>query len=803
MSLPWIDGVVQDLRYALRSLKRRPGLAIALILIFTIAIGLNTAIFSVFNAVLLRPLSYPNAERLVSVSSVDIDGAAAVVSSGQFNDWRAGASSFDRMVAYSYRDETFDSTSGPTRVRTAVVSDDFWELSGAVPAAGRLPLANEAGVALLTQAFVARQFASDPNVIGKSVTLAGRPLTVVGVLPAEFRPQLPRSAFPGFVSRELDVYRPLRVAAARTGPMQLFSVFARLQPGATLLSARAELETIRERAASQVNKVPPQPTIRLIPLHEQIAGSVTVALQVLLAAVVLVLLIACTNAANLFLLRSSTRQSEMAMRLSLGATRGRLFTQMLAESLLVVAAGTVLGLFVSRLTLESIRQLDPHAIPRLMEVSLDGRVVGALLVTSLLTAVVCGLVPAVALWRSDLSQVLKRGLAGRSGRPRAVSILVGVQVAIALMLVVSAGLMVKTVWRLNQHPAGFSPDRILSAQFEFPGPGNMERRRMVSFAETLLARLESEVWVEAATISGHGFSLTRALKVEGRVRQVNGQSEAAPIMINSTSPELPRLMGLQLVRGRWFDEREGAAVLNASVAAREFPGEDPIGRRITLDEKEGPWLTIVGVIADRKFSKLDADPEPEVYVPYDVADDSLFGFTALVLTRGDDALAHAATFRHLANAVDPSQIADQVMSVEQAFSRSITPRRLNLLLLAAFAAAAVALAIVGVYGVMSHAVDRRVHEIGVRMSIGAQRGQVVWMVLRQGMVVVACGIVAGTAAGLLSTRAMQQMLYEVEATDVATFTVAIVGILSAAVVACVVPARRAGRIDPTVALRED
>jgi putative ABC transport system permease protein len=766
---------------------------------------LNTAIFSVFNAVLLRPLSYPNANRLVSLSPIAQDGEAGVVTGPEFNDWRAGVSSFDSMVAYVQRDETIGAPDGLARVRVAAVTHEFWEVSGAVPASGRLPLPDETGVALVTQAFVRRQFAQDPNVVGKSTTLAGRPVTIVGVLPEEFGPQLPRSPFPGFLPKEVDIYRPMRVSSARSGPIQLFNVLARLRPGATLAGARAELETIRRRSAeSQPNPSPGQPTLRLIPLHEQVAGSVRIALQVLLAAVALVLLIACANAANLFLVRGSARKSEMAVRLSLGASRSRLFTPMLVESVLLVAVGSALGLFVSRITLESIHRIHPQAIPRFTEVTVDSRVIGALLVASMLTAAVCSLVPAIAVWRTDLHHALKRGLASTSvSGMRTASVLVAGQVALALILIVSAGLMVKTVWLLNQHPPGFMPDRVLTARFEFNGPGRFDPNRMVSFAETLLGRLKGEPWVNAASISGHGYSLTRSLNVDGREPRNEEQLAARPpILINSTSPELPRVMSLRMARGRWFAEHEAAAVLNESVARREFAGEDPLGRRIKVSE-QGPWLTIVGIIADRKFSKLDAAPEPEVYVPYAVAGDGLFGFTALVLTNGDDALAHAATFRHLATRLDPNQVADQLMSLEQALSQSIAPRRLNLLLLGAFAAASLILAIVGVYGVMSHTVSRRVREIGVRMSVGAQRAHVVAMVLRQGMFVVSCGIAAGIAIGLTLMRAIQNLLYEVQATDLPTFAVAIIGIVSATLVACGVPAARAARVDPTVALRDE
>lgn len=794
------SGVVRD---AWRALTRRPTLALTLILIFTIAIGLNAAVFSVFDVVLVRPLSYPDADRLLWLSTVAEDGEPGVVTGPEFHDWRAGAMSLDRMVAYGLWDESISAPGGLARVSVASVTPEFWALSGAVPAAGRLPLDDEPGV-LVTQAFVARHFASDALVVGTPTTLDGSPVTIIGVLPEGFRPQLPRSPFPGARPGEVDVYRPLSVSSARSGPVQLLNVIARLRPGATVAGARTEIETIRRRAAeAQAGSFHETRTLRVVPLDAQVAGGARLALPVLLAAAALVLVIACANAATLLLAGMAGRGAEMAIRVSLGASRVRVFAQMLVESLLLVGTAGVLGLVVARLTLASIRIIDPHAVPRLAEVALDGRVIGAVMVLSLMIAVVCGLVPAMAVWRTDVCQTLKRGFDTTPARGvRTAGVLVAVQVALAVLLTVGAGLMVKTVWVLTQYPPGFAPDRILTAHLVFSGPGPSESSRMRTFAETLLGRLGGERWVEAATISGHGYSLTRALDVEGRARQADPHDVRPPILINSTTAALPRVLGLQVVRGRWFADQEAGAVLNESVALREFAGQDPLGRRVRMSD-EGPWLTIVGICADRKFSRLDAPAEPEVYVPYDLAGDGLFGFTALVLTRGGDPLAHAATFRGLAIGVDAGLVPDHLMTLERSLSQSIAPRRLNQLLFGAFAAAALILAVVAVYGAMSHAVSRRVREIGVRLAVGARPRQVVALVLGRGLVVVSGGVVAGTALGLGLGRVMQDLLYEVQPTDPPTLGAAVLGVALVALIACAIPSARAARVDPVVALRHE
>ena len=435
------------------------------------------------------------------------------------------------------------------------------------------------------------------------------------------------------------------VSASRTGEVPLLNVVARLKAGTTLERAHAEVEAIRKRIAqAHPNPHADQRALRVVPLHEQLIGRAGRGLRVLLGAVAFVLLIACANVANLLLARASIRHREIAVRVALGAGRARVLRQLLVETLVLAVLGGAAGLLIAPLGVAVILGIDPHAIPRLAETTIDGRVLVVVLGTSVLTALLFGLAPAPGLWKIDPHDALKAGT--RAGWPglsgaRAGLILVAGEVALALVLLIGAGLMLNSAWRMSAYPAGFEPQRILTARIEFTGPQYSEPHRQRAFADALLGRLQSVPGVEAASLSTHGSSLTAALMVEGESRPTPEElARKAPIVINATSAALKQVMGFHVVRGRWFTDAEPAAVLNESLVRRDFSGRDPIGRRIRLSES-GAMLTIVGIVADLKYSTLDAPAEPEVYVPYMRVEDGLFDFTALVLTTTDPLAAGA------------------------------------------------------------------------------------------------------------------------------------------------------------------
>ena len=612
----WIEQIVQDVRYTLRMIRRAPAFAAVVILTLAVAVGMNTAIFSVFNAVILRPLAYPHPGRLVWLSLVGADGE--MVTGPEFADWRDTATSFDLMVAYGHADSTVVSTQGAAVVRAAQVTQDFWELSGAKPVAGRLPREDERGVVLLTHGFAQRWFAGDPEVIGRTITLAGHQVTIVGVLPQDLRFHFPGSRWPGFRARDVDLYQPMTVSSARTGMVQVLNVVGRLRPGTTRDAARAEIEVIRSRsAAAHPAPFDDQRTLRIVPLHDELVGGAGRALPVLLGAVAFVLLIACANAANLLLARASARQREIAVRMAVGAARGRLLRQLLVESVVLAGIGGAAGLLLANAAVAGLLRVAAQAIPRLAETTLDRWVLVAAVGISAGTALLSGLAPALALRKTNPHDALQNGVStspsAADGRLRRV--LVAGEIALALVLLAAAGLLLKGFWRMNAATPGFEPQRVLTARLELSGPGYGEPRRQIAFVDELLARLRSERGVEAATISTHGYSLTAALMVEGEpVPTFEELARKTPITINSTSAALRQVMGLRIVRGRWFADNEAAAVLNESLARRDFPVRDPIGRRIKISDN-GPLLTIVGIVADLKYSKLDAPPEPEVDSP--------------------------------------------------------------------------------------------------------------------------------------------------------------------------------------------
>ena len=801
----WAEQLLQDLRYALRTVRRHPGFAAVVILTLAVAIGMNTAMFSVFNAVVLRPLGYPSPDRLVWLSTVGMDGELGLVTGPDFVDWREAAQSFDRMVAYGNTDYTLALPHGATRVRAAMVTGDFWDLSGATPAAGRLPRPEDREVVVLSHGFARRWFAGDADLIGKTLTLGGGQVTIVGVLPEHFRFHFPASAWvarPG----DVDIYRPMLVSAARAGQVQLLNVVARLKTGTTLERAHAEVDAIRTRIAqANPNPFDDQRMLRVVPLHEQLIGPAGRGLRVLQGAVAFVLLIACANVANLLLARASIRHREIAVRVALGAGRVRVLRQLLVETLVLAVLGSAAGLLIAPLGVAVILGIDPQAIPRLAETTIDGRVLVVVLGTSVLTALLFGLAPAPGLWKMDPHDALKAG--NRAGWPgltgvRSRMILVAGEVALALVLLIGAGLMLNSAWRMNAYPAGFEPQRILSARMELTGPQYSQPQRQFAFADALLERLQSVPGVEAASLSTHGSSMTAALMVDGEARPTAEElARKAPIMINSTSAALKQVMGFRLVRGRWFTDGEPAAVLNESLMRRDFSGRDPIGRRIRLSES-GPPLTIVGIVADLKYSALDAPAEPEVYVPYARVEDGLFDFTVLVLGTTDPR-ALAPSLQTLISDIDKTQVPHELVSLEQALAESIAPRRLNLVLFGTFASAALFLALVGIYGVMAYSVTQRMHEIGVRMALGAQRTDVVRMVVRQGMRVTLAGIAAGIAGALMLTRLMESLLYEVQPTDPLTFAVVTAALATIGFCACCLPGLKAARVDPVITLRNE
>jgi putative ABC transport system permease protein len=802
-----------DLRYGVRLLYRQPAFSVVVILTLALGIGLNSAVFSVANAALLRPLSYPSAERLVWLGTHGgpIGASNEVVLSTDFVVWREQATSFDLMVGYEPNSMySLVARDIALQARAVWVSYDFWALSGARIALGRLPTAGERQVVVLTDDGFVKRFQRDPAVVGTSVMLDGQQVTIVGVLPADFRFELPAASIDQARQvRDIDMYRTIVPAPQERSRGTFLYVVGRLKPDASIDRARTEIEAIRARIV-QTSPMPfiDRNVLTVAPLHDRVTGNARRALWILLAAVGFVLLIACTNIASLLLARSSARQRESAIRASLGASRGRLLGQSMAESAVLAFAGGAAGLLLAYWGLAVIVRLTPHALPRLTEARIDGRVIAFSLLASLLTACLFTLGPAVSQWRANFLAVLRSG--GWSVSPsrnhvRTRRVLVATELALAVVLLTGAGLMIKSFWRMNEHPPGFEPDRILSFTVPLSGPRYRDLAERRRFADEVVSRMQSTQH-DAFGLSTGNDMIAFVLK-EGAPPPRPDQPRR-PASLNATSAGYAKAMGLRLIKGRWItdNEPEPVFVINEAVARRDFNGEDPVGRRIQLPRGPGggrpgepSFATIVGVVSDVKYLKLDADPEPEVYIPYR-HHPGLFRFTVLVRMAGDP-LAAMPGFQRMLGDIDPTQALFDVTTLEDALAASITPRRFILMLLGTFAAAAVILAMIGIYGVIAYIVTLRTHEIGVRMALGAERRTVVRLVVQQGLGMIFAGLAVGVVAALGLTRFMASVLYGVEPTDPLTFTLVAVTLGIAALVACGAPALKAARVDPLVSLR--
>jgi putative ABC transport system permease protein len=686
------------------------------------------------------------------------------------------------------------------------VTEDFWAVSGARPSLGRLPLNGEDAV-LLSYPFFERAFHADPALAGRAVTIGGRQVTVAGVLPPGFRPQLTKPFVSnGLQERAVDAYRTLRVTPPTTAGgitrVQLFSVIGKLKAGVSIERARADLETVRSRTKTANPNFRLPPTLMVMPLKDRIVGNVTRPLIVLLVAAGFVFLIACANVAHLFLVRASARRGEVAIRAAIGAGRWRLSRQFLVESALIAAAGAVAGLVVARSSLATIVRILPYGVPRLQETTIDGRELAFAAAAAIVAALVFGMVPVWSLWKDDARGVLKQVLTGAlpiAGKLRTNTTLVALEFALTIVLLIGAGLLIKSLWRLNALPDGFHPDRIVTMDVRFFGPAYREEGPRRAHAAEALRRVSTVPGVRTAALTTNADSGTRLIR-EGDSFPPTRNDDAAFANVTVASADLAQVMGLRLVRGRWLTDFEPspAWVVNETFARRHFGDSDPVGARF----RAGPesLATIVGVVADRKLQRLDAPAEPELYTDY--AHSLMFGYS-IVASVTTDADAAAAEGRRRAAGVDAAVPVLEVKTLEAALADSIAPYRFNLFTFGLFAAVALLLASVGIYGTLAYSMSRRTQEIGVRLALGAARGEVVAMVIRQGMTVAVIGTLAGLVIGVAVARVMRGLLYEVSPSDPYIFTAAAGVLLLAGFSASLGPALRAATVQPVIALRHE
>jgi putative ABC transport system permease protein len=808
----------QDLRYGARMLVKSPVFTLIASLTLALGIGANTAIFSVVNAVLLRPLPYPEPDRLAFIYNTKFK----MLMDAEFLRLRDQSRSMERMSLYAPTTYTLTGMGEAERISSGMASGDFFTVLGAQMALGRTFRLEEEpqgqdNVAILSHEFWRRKFSADSGVIGQSLTLDGRNYTIVGVLPRDFKSPLELQA-----DKAVELWTPPGYYPPAPCCTHGLNVIGRLREGRTLEQAQAETKAIIAGVMKDYPDGYPedgskQPLLK--PLTAEIVGDLRSALWTLLAAVVFVLLIACANVANLQLGRGEMRVSEIAIRTALGASRSRIVRQLLVESLLLAFIGGVLGLFLALWGLELLPALGADKIPRMQEITLDARVLGFTLATSLLTGVIFGLAPAFQAVKCNLYTSLKEGgraSASPKGR-RLRNALVVSEVALSLMLLAGAGLLIKSFWRLQHVDTGFTAERLLTMRLFPPESNYPDDLRVAAFYEDLLLRVRSLPGVKDAAAAS---DVPIGGRNGGTVIQIEeGSSEPDFRDVNEfrvVSPSYFRTMGIRLLRGRFLEDsdRERArpvAVINETLARAYWPNEDPIGRRFRLldappERAKTVFLTVVGVVADAKSNGLTEAAANEAYVPMRQRPVAIAGMgfarqMSLAVRTSVEPMNLTNAIRQEVWAIDRGVPITDARTMEQILAAVTSQPRFNTILLGIFAATALILAGVGIYGVLSHSVTQRAREIGIRIALGARRGDVLRLVVKQGMFLALLGVAIGLAASFALTRLMTGLLYNVSATDPATFALIAVILTLVAFVACYLPARRATKVDPMVALR--
>ncbi|HKP80581.1 MAG TPA: ABC transporter permease [Pyrinomonadaceae bacterium] len=801
-----------DLRYALRSVFKQPGFAAVVVITLALGIGASTAIFSVVNAVLLRPLPFPNSDRLQVVwgnyRTLNIERLRA--KAAEYEDYARQTEVFDAVAAYANHSFNVSSGSEPERVRGAYVSANLFPMLETQAATGRVFTAGDERVVVLSDGFWKRRFASDRNVINQSITLDGESYTVVGVMPAGF--QFPHPSF--LWGEPADVWAPLTYTqdqvTTRRGPYFL-NVLARLAPGVTLEQSRAHMNALAGRFERELsgyrgpNGEDGGWHITITPLQEEIVGGARHALLVLLFSVGLLLLIACANVANLLLMRSAKRQKELAIRVALGASRWQIVRQLLVEGLVLATLAAALGFVFVNWGIELLAMLGPAILPRAQEVSIDARVFGFMALAVAVISVGFGLVAARPV---DLNEALKnvRQTGGAYSR-RWSSVLVVAEVSLAVLLLVGSGLLVKSLLYLQRTSPGIVAGELVSVEIDLSTAAYQESDRASDFYRHLTEQVELIPGVQAASFGTvqplSGSAGSDPFAIEGRQLDPTNLTSAGWQLVG---PNYFETLGIPLIRGRDLtpeDMQQGAipvAVINEKMAQRYWPNEDPIGRRITLGlpRPDNPWIVIIGIAKNVPHRAVGSQPEPDWYTSRVVSAQRhryLFVRSALPASSLTTAIRSAVT------TIDRYQPLTSVKTMNEVIGATTAQRRFNALLLGVFAALALLLAVLGIYSVISYSITLRIQEIGIRMALGARRPAILMMVLRTGMVLTLIGTVLGLVGAFVLTGWMSSMLFGITASDPSTYATVLLVSLGAALLACAIPARRATRVDPLVALR--
>jgi len=807
----------QDVRYALRTLIRTPGFAIFAVLTLALGIGANTAIFSMVNAVLLRPMALREPQRVLVIWESRGDSDKLPISIPEFLDFQKRNRSFAQMAALANWNANLSGEETPERITGMQASGDFFETIGAQAKLGRVLSPEDAQPGsprsvVLSHGFWARHYGSDLTILGKTIRLNGDSYTVVGVMPESFV----------YRQAEDDVIVPL---VFENDPRRehrgdnFLRTFARLKPSVAETQAREDiLGMIREIRREHPEDNSAQTGVSLEVLQNSLVGRVRGSLMLLFGAVLAVLLIACANLAGLLLVRASTRTKEVAMRVALGASQERLLRQFLTESLMIAVAGGVLGVLVGAMGVHALVALSPADLPRAKEIGLDARALEFTTIISLLCGLIFGMAPALELSRVNLNEEMKeggRGGSGGSARQRVRKILVVAQVAVSLLLLVGGGLLLKSFMRLEAVQPGFNPKNLLAVRLALPKTHYKGRDGVIQFYRALSPNIESLPGVKSVAVANvvptDGFLATVDFNIVGRGWAANQFPEAHYRM---TTTGYFRTLGIPLVSGREFAESDTdrgvpVAIINQTFAKRYWPNANPLGEHVQMDDTQQGMrdVEIVGVVGDVHDFGLETDSRAEIFAPIPQVPAETISYLknnmCWFVRTENEPLMLAAPFRKEVKRIDPDVPASSVRTVEQYLAQSVAPRRFNLTLVAIFSAAALLLATMGIYAVISYTVAQRTREIGIRMAMGAQRGEVLRMILADGLQLIAGGAALGWPLALLVTRLMKGLLFGVSTADPATYLAITALLFAIAMLACYVPGRRAMSVDPLVALRHE
>jgi putative ABC transport system permease protein len=801
-----METLLKDLRYGVRSFLKRPGFLVIAVATLALGIGATTAMFTLVNSLLLRPLQFAEPERIVIFYGVNPKQGITQsnMSVPDIVDWQQQTQSFEQIAAFTAGNLFLGIGEETERVRGSGVSSDFFPLFKTNAISGRTLQADDAqegreAVIVISHALWQRHFGGAADVVNRKINVNGRPATIVGIMPAGF-------TYPG--DTEAWTAFPLN-PAAQVRENRFVSVVTRLKPGVSLAQAQTEMDTISQRLAQNYVETNTGWGVQLSELRESLVGELRTSLLILLGAVAFVLLIACANVANLLLARAASRQKEIALRTALGASRMRVVRQLLTESVSLSVVSGVVGLALSFWLIKLLIAITPANTPRVNEVGIDLRVFTFTLGVTVLAGLLFGLVPALQTSRPNLNETLRdSGQRGTDsgGRNRAGSFLIVSEIALSFILLAGAGLLIKSFMHLREINPGFNPDNVLAMRLSLPPGKYAQGEPRAQIYKQLVDQVKATPGVQSAGVvlslplGGDTFNVGRGVIREGRPMTADEQTNAQHLVI---SPDYFQTLQIPLKAGRTFTDQDNlqatkVAIVNEKMARQLWPNENPIGRRFTVWRDEKFAREVVGVVGDTK-SSLDKEPGSQMYVPY--AQDPTWGSLSLVVRSAGDPSAFAAPVREAIRVVDKAVPNYNLKTMNDVVSNSAAPRRVPMLLLSAFAGVAMLLAMLGIYGVTSYYVTQRTHEIGVRMALGAQVGDVLKLVLRRAMLLTVIGIGIGVAGAILVTRYLTSLLFDVQPVDTITFIAVAVMLAAVVLVACVVPARRATKIDPLEALR--